>query len=302
MQDATLTPEPQEQAPVTPPSPVEQAPETAAVEGEAASAKQSQDEKPAQQPDAPAAKPQRERGMSAAQWRERENAFNTRLAEKETRVAELEKQLEAARNVATAPQRDEIDDLLERLGDDPSTSALKKVTERLNALEQENRQLRNVTQKSRTEYWQDHYTRVFDEVRDQFPHMDFDAYVSEFQRLSPADLAKTDAFDLAKQINAREEAAYSRRVDARKDQILQQWGFAAGSAPAAVERQAEARAEAEAGPKRDVAGKFAPKVGAAPAKKVEAVDDDRPWLKYNSDEGSSELARRILRRNGGQAN
>lgn len=297
MSDTTLPVPTQVTAPVTAPAETPAAP--VKVE-EAVQTKQSTDAAPAAVETKPA--PERKpRSMSETQWRERENAFNARLSESESKVKDLEARLAAGAQATTGATRDAIDDMLEELGDDPTAKALKRMEQRLESLEKENGQLRQVTAKSRTEYWQDHYTRVFEQVKEEFPHIDFDEFVQEFSKIPQAELPKTDAFEFAKRMNEREEKAYERRVDARKDQILSQWGFAAGQAPAKVEAQAETRAAAELGKPGKVADKFAPKVGqsARPVPKKDEPD----YLRYNSPEASKELAARIMRQNSGrQAN
>lgn len=294
-----MTPEavPQQAAPVAPPAQEVAAPEPA----KAIQTGQSPDETAA--PKKETAAERRERTYTERQWAERTNSYESRLTESQKQIEELRAQVEAAKGVATAPQRDLVDEMLEQLGDDPSAAAIKEIRKQMEELRAHNEQLRQVTTKSRQEYWQDHYSRVFDEVKREFPHMDFDAYIAEFGKLSPQELAKTDAYEFAKAVNEREERAYSRRVDARKDEILKQWGFAEGAAPARVEQQAEARAEAEVGgPKRDVAGKFAPRPGKSPTQPSKK-DDGPDYLKYHSPEGAKALAARILRQNSGsQAN
>ena len=271
---------------------------TAAPVEEAAKTEQSQVE--AKKPETKAAK---QRSYSELQWRERENSLTAKHSELEQKLGELEAKLQAAAgsSATTESQGDEIDALLARLEDDPSSAVLKQVTSRLNALENENKQLRQVTTRSRAEYWQDHYNKVFGEIKEAFPHLDFDEFVTEFSNVPDADLPKTDAFKFAEKMHEREERAYTRRLDARKDEILKSWGFADGQAPAKVEQQAETKAAAETRGGGKVADKFAPRPGKSPT--TPTKKEDEPWVKYQDPKESAGLMARIRARNlAGQAN
>lgn len=221
------------------------------------------------------------KGVSQAQWEARERLYSQErdslAQERDALKAELEKARAAA---PTAETRDDIDDLIDDLDGTATAKKVKDALARLDKLEAENKQLRGVTQATRAEYWKGHYERQIEAIEGEYPDLNMQELMSELSALQdrdPAAYAKTDWFDYAKKMNDREEAAFTRRTERRKDELLKQWGFSTQNAPAGAEAKAQAQAVAEnGGTPGKVADKFAPRPGGAakaPAKAPSSEED-----------------------------
>lgn len=270
--ESSATPTPAS-APATSLAPADGAAAVSAVdEGQAAKSQ------PPQTSEKPAAKP---KGVSQAQWDARERLYSQERDEIAKERDSLKAELEKARSAApTVEARDDIDDLLDDLDGTKTAKQMKSALDRLDRLEKENAQLRGVTQASRAEYWKGHYERQIEAIEGEYPDINMQelmAELSELQERDPAKYAKTDWFEHAKKMNEREEAAFTRRTERRKDELLKAWGFSGQNAPAGAEAKAQAQAVAESGgTPGKVADKFAPRPGGAtkaPAKAPSSEED-----------------------------
>lgn len=178
-------------------------------------------------------------------------------------VKTLTGELQALRKTATPAQRDEIDDQLAELKDDPAAAEVRRLRAQVKEMQEGYTSLHSATQQAETRYWaQTFQTQCRDAVKTT-PDVTEQELAATLATLGPDELEDPEiVFRTAEQLQRHYDGKITAAVERRKDQLIKQWGFSTDAAPASVERQAEQQA------KKDVNAKPEGRVDAFVAKKT----------------------------------